>query len=314
MKIFSYPDVDLRFDDRPLATLGNFDGVHLGHQAAMALLRERASLSGSPSMVITFEPHPVSVLRPESAPKRLMTAEQKAEAIAAEGVDRLIIVRFSQEFSKMAPREFVADFLVGSLGVSELVLGGNFRFGTARSGDLATLRGFGAEFGFSVHEVSPSIVSGEMISSSRIRASILSGELDGAAAMLGRPYFVQGIVVAGDGRGRTIGFPTANLEVNGDVLVEDGVYVTSTEFEGQKHQSMTHLGHRPTFGVTERAIETHLLNFDANLYGKKLTLSFFDRIRGTVAFDSADALRNQLMRDQSQVRSYFAQTGRNLVP
>lgn len=312
MDTFVYPDQDLRFGDRPVATLGNFDGVHLGHQGAIEQVLARANELGVPSVVVTFEPHPVSVLRPEMAPRRILSADQKTRVVASYGINRLVTIRFTDSFSQTEPPDFVSEFLVSRLGVSELVLGANFRFGRSRSGDLESLSALGAKFGFRVHTLSPSLYEGSMISSSRIRQVLASGELEKATAMMGRAYFVEGTVIRGDGRGRPLGFPTANLDLLGDLLVDDGVYVTSTEVDGHKYKSMTHLGTRPTFGVNERAVETHLLGYDGDLYGSTLKLSFYSRIRGTIAFDSPDQLVEQLERDRAQVLGYFAEPGRNL--
>jgi riboflavin kinase/FMN adenylyltransferase len=226
MRVSYYPDVDLRGSARPAVTLGNFDGVHLGHQRALALLKERARALRAPAIAVTFEPHPVSVLRPDNAPKRILTPRLKQEVIAAQSIDHLVVIHFTREFSRVTAEEFVSRVLVEKLHVAELVLGANFRFGHGREGDLQSLRSLGERLGFVVHQVEASEHGGEIISSSRIRRSLEEGAVDEAAAMLGRPHFFEGDVVRGDGRGKLMGFPTANLKVDGDVLVADGVYVT----------------------------------------------------------------------------------------
>lgn len=305
MKVCHYPEIDLPEGVQPPVTLGNFDGVHLGHQRAMALLRDRASVLGAPSVVLTFEPHPVSVLRPEEAPKRILGPAQKEEVIASLGLDYLVVIAFTLAFSRVEPETFVSDILVDRLRVSELVLGSNFRFGRGRAGDLDALRRMGEAHGFIVHEVEASIHEGEMISSSRIRRSLAEGRIEEAAAMLGRPYFVDGEVVRGDGRGRLMGFPTANVRTRGDLLVGDGVYVTEAEISGRRYRGMTHVGLRPTFGLTARTVETHLFDFDEEIYDCPLRLFFHRRVRGTVAFESAEALREQLERDREEARGFF---------
>lgn len=313
MRVCHYPDVDLPDHARPAVTLGNFDGVHLGHRKAMALLKERARALDAPAVAVTFEPHPVSVLRPEQAPKRIFTPELKQELLAGLGLDLLVVIHFTEEFSRMEPDAFVENVLVGKLHAAELVLGGNFRFGRGRAGDLDALRALGERHGFVVHRVDASSHGGAMISSSRIRQSLSEGAVDEAGVMLGAPFFMQGTVIQGDGRGRLMGFPTANVNVDGDVLVGDGVYVSDAVVDGERHHGMTHVGRRPTFGLEERMVETHLFDFDRQIYGSKARLYFHQRIRGTVAFDSADALKARLQQDEAEARAFFRGRGRNLV-
>jgi len=304
MRVSYYPDVDLRGSARPAATLGNFDGVHLGHQRAFALLQERARVLQAPSVAVTFEPHPVSVLRPEHAPKRILTPKLKEELIAAHSIDHLVVIHFTREFSRITAEEFVSRVLVEKLQVAELVLGANFRFGHGREGDLESLRNLGARFGFVVDQVEAEAHEGEIISSSRIRRSLEEGAVDEAAAMLGRPYFFEGDVIRGDGRGKLMGFPTANLKVDGDVLVADGVYVTEATIGGETVPGMTHVGRRPTFGLEERSVETHLFDFDRDLYDARIRLHFHHRIRGTVKFSSAEALQEQLRLDREEAQGF----------
>ncbi len=305
MRVSYYPDVDLRGSPRPAVTLGNFDGVHLGHQKAFALLRERARELQAPAIALTFEPHPVSVLKPERAPKRILTPKQKQEVIAAHSVDHLVVIHFTKEFSQLTAEEFVNRVLVSKLLVAELVLGANFRFGRGREGDLGSLRKLGDKLGFVVHEVEAAQHRGEIISSSRIRKSLEEGAVDEAKAMLGRPAFLDGDVVRGDGRGKRMGFPTANLRVDGDVLIADGVYVTEGTLGGATFSGMAHVGRRPTFGLEERTVETHLFDFDRDIYESRIRLHFHHRIRGTVKFSSAEALQEQLRRDRDEARRFF---------
>jgi len=313
MRVSYYPEVDLPAGEGPTVTLGNFDGVHLGHQKAIDLVKRRAKARHAPSVAVTFEPHPVSVLRPEHAPKRILTPDQKREVLAGQGLDLLVVIHFTLELSRVEPESFVEDVLVNKLRAAELVLGENFRFGRGRAGDLDALRKLGEKYGFVVHEIDAAIYEGKMISSSRIRESLKAGRVDDAALMLGRPYFVEGEIVQGDGRGRLMGFPTANVQVRGDVLVDDGVYASEAEIAGERYPGMTHVGHRPTFGLDERTVETHLFDFDREIYGAEARLYFHRRIRATVAFDSAEALQAQLERDRGRARSYFRDPGRNLV-
>lgn len=313
MRISYYPDVDLRDAVRPVVTMGNFDGVHLGHQRAITLLLSRARELEVPAVALTFEPHPVSVLRPQNAPKRILTPKLKQEVLGSLGLDELVIIHFTEEFSRITADEFVASVLAAKLHVSELVLGGNFRFGHGREGDVDSLRKRGESYGFVVHEVPASEYEGEIISSSRIRKCLDEGAVDVAARMLGRPYFFEGEVVRGDGRGRLMGFPTANIKVKGDVLVGDGVYVTDAVLGSERFHGMTHVGRRPTFGLEERMVETHLFDFDRSVYGSPIRLYFHKRVRGTVRFSSAEALERQLRKDREEAQSFFRGPGRNLV-
>ncbi len=310
MQVSTYPKAEIAAGARPVVTLGNFDGVHLGHQRLIHAVVDLAGVTGGPSIAVTFEPHPVSVLRPEAAPKRIITPEQKQELIAALGVDLLVVIPFTPELSRKEPAEFVHQVLVEKLRAAEVILGGNFRFGRQRAGDLATLRELGEKEGFRVREIAPTFHEGRLISSSAIRAALVEAKVQEAAAMLGRPYFVDGRVVPGDGRGAQIGFPTANLELTDDLLLSDGVYVTSARL-GETggaysvHSGMSHIGRRPTFGIETRAVETHLFDFSGEIYGRDLRLFFHQRLRGTVAFESGEALRRQLARDQEQARAFF---------
>ena len=313
MNISSYPEVDLASQARPVVTLGNFDGMHLGHQRIMALLVERGEKLSVPTVAVTFEPHPISVLRPEMSPKRILTVEQKRELLEETGIDLLLVIEFTVEFSHQEPEAFVREVLYEKLHASELVLGTNFRFGRGRAGDLDTLRSFGGKFEFEVRQVEPALDDDEIISSSRIRSALADGALSDAAAMLGRPYFVDGKVVKGDGRGKGLGFPTANLAVVGDLLMADGVYATSARLGGRVHQSMSHVGHRPTFGIERRTVETHLFDFSEEVYGSPIRLFFHERLRGTIAFDGPDALKQQLAQDQEDAGAFFRGPGRDLV-
>lgn len=313
MNVSFFPEVDLASSERPAVTLGNFDGVHVGHQSIMKLLVERGEKLSVPTVAVTFEPHPISVLRPDMAPKRILTPEQKRELLGKTGIDLLLIVEFTLEFSHQEPEAFVREVIYEKLHASELVLGMNFRFGRGRAGNLDTLRSFGGAFDFVVRRVEPALEDDEIISSSRIRHKLADGAVTAAAAMLGRPYFVDGKVVKGDGRGKGLGFPTANLALEGDLLVADGVYATSARLGGNLHQGMSHVGRRPTFGIERRSVETHLFDFSEEVYGAPLRLFFHERLRETIAFDGPEALKQQLVQDQEDAGAFFRGPGRGLV-
>jgi riboflavin kinase/FMN adenylyltransferase len=309
MQVSTFPRVEIPAGARPVVTLGNFDGVHLGHQRLIRGAVELAAAAGVPSVVVTFEPHPMSVLRPGAAPKRILTLEQKAELIASLGVDFLVVIPFTLELSRKEPAEFVHQVLVEKLAAGEIILGTNFRFGRGRAGDLATLRELGRKEGFQVREIPSALHQGKLISSSVIRAALAESRLEEVTAMLGRPYFVDGRVVKGDGRGARIGFPTANLEWSGDLLLSDGVYVSSARLGESHYPGMSHIGRRPTFSVETRALETHLFDFSAEIYGRQLRLFFHRRLRETIAFRSPEALARQLALDQEQARAFFGAAG-----
>ena len=307
MKVAHYPNLDLPTGSRPVVTLGNFDGLHLGHQRAIELVNERAQALGSPGIAITFEPHPVSVVRPHMAPGRIFNPKQKQELISSLGLNWLLVVGFTQLFSRMEPAVFVKEVLVDALGVSELVLGENFRFGYDRAGNLEFLRSQGEVYGFVVHQIEPSLFQGEMVSSSRIRRTLQAGKVKDAASMMDREYFVDGKVVRGDGRGEQIGFPTANLQIDGDNLIDDGVYVSEARVANHLFPAMTHVGHRPIFAFYERAIETHIFDFSDEVYGSRIRIYFHQRIRDTISFDSREELHYQLEKDRATARAYFGE-------
>ena len=209
-----------------------------------------------------------------------------------------MIIEFTLEFSRQEPEAFVREVLYEKLHPSELVLGVNFRFGRGRAGELQTLRSFGSKFDFEVRRVEPVLDGDEIISSSRIRRALADGTVTAAAAMLGRSYFLDGKVVKGDGRGKGLGFATANLALEGDLLVADGVYATSARLGGRVHQGMSHVGRRPTFGIERRSVETHLFDFAEEVYGAPIRLFFHERLRETIAFDGPEALKRQLAQDK----------------
>ena len=287
----------------PAATVGNFDGVHRGHQAligtAVAAARDRAGTA----VVLTFEPHPSRVLSPHRAPSALMTLEQKAEVLAGLGVDLLAVLPFSLELAGRTPGEFARLVLAEALGARLIVVGTNFRFGRGRAGDLAQLRELGRSLGFEVEGLAPLLHEGAPISSSRVREALARGAVEAVPALLGRRYFVDGTVVRGAGRGRTIGVPTANLEVVNETLPGGGVYAcwARTE-EGPLRPAVANVGRRPTFGGGQVTVEAHLLDEDADLYGRHLRLEFEARLREERTFPGPDALRAQIQQDIAAAR------------
>ncbi len=297
--------------DLPAVTVGNFDGVHRGHQALVGAALAEAGRLGGTSVVLTFDPHPSRVLSPDRAPRALMTVDQKAEILGALGVERLAVLPFTRELSHETPEEFARLVLQEALGARAVVVGAGFRFGHRRAGDVATLAALGRRMGFAVVPVDPVLHEGAPISSTRIREAIARGDVEAAAELLGRPFFVDGTVVRGAGRGRTLGIPTANLEPVNETLPGGGVYACRCRERGAgaggPWNAVVNVGRRPTFGGGETTVEAHLLDFDGDLYGRTLRLSFVAALREERRFAGPDALVAQIREDIAQARAVLAQ-------
>lgn len=287
-----------------VVTVGTFDGVHRGHWQVLEQVRLRARALGGPGVLVTFDPHPLRIVRPESAPPLLTTPVEKTEILAESGLEYAVFVRFTRELSQLAPDQFVRDVLVSRLHVAELVIGYDHGFGRGRSGDVDTLRRLGAEVGFAVHVVEPVHAGGEPISSSRIRAAVQAGDMRAAAAGLGRPYSLRGVVVRGDGRGRHLGFPTANIQVpEGDKLLPlAGVYAVRGVLRSGPVDGVLHLGPRPTFPGSPPTIELHLFDFDQDLYGEMVRVDFIERLRDIHPFSSVQELIVAIEADVAEAR------------
>jgi len=286
-----------------VVTVGNFDGVHRGHQALVGEAVAAARAAGSPAVVLTFEPHPARVLAPGQAPTSLMTLEQKAEVLAGLGVDRLAVLPFTREVAETDAEGFARRVLAQALASVRVVVGSDFRFGRGREGDVAALVALGPSLGFAVRAVEPVWHDGAPISSSRVREELARGAVGPAGALLGRPFFVDGRVVRGDGRGRTIGFPTANLEVVNETLPSHGVYASRVRTpDGTLRPAVVNLGRRPTFGGETLVLEAHLLDFEADLYGAGLRVAFVERLRDERKFPAREALVEQVRTDVAGTR------------
>jgi riboflavin kinase/FMN adenylyltransferase len=285
-------------------TVGTFDGVHRGHWEVLQEIRRRAEVTDRRSVLVTFDPHPLRIVKPEHAPPLLTTPVEKKEILAESGLDYAVFLSFTEALSRYSPRRFVEEILVDRLGVQELVIGYDHGFGRNRAGDADTLRAIGSELGFDV-DVVPPVGSGEdPVSSSRIRKAVSEGRMSEARACLGRPYSVRGIVVRGDGRGRGLGFPTANLKVsNADKLIPPpGIYAVRGVLRSGTHAGALHLGPRPTFRGSPPTIELHLLDYDGNLYGEEVRVDFVDRLREVRPFDSVAGLVEQMREDVEAAR------------
>ena len=289
-----------------MLALGNFDGVHRGHRKILERLRRVAGERGAASVVMTFDPHPPRVVRPDKAPPLIMTKAQKLEALEEAGVQGAAIVRFTRELSQWDPETFVRTVLVDWLRVSEVWVGANFLFGHDRSGNFSLLRSLGARYGFKAEKIDPVRYKDFVVSSTRVRRLVSEARVDEASALLGHPYFIDGMVVHGDQRGRTIGFPTANLCTDNELVPPYGVYATTAIIDGIVRPSITNIGTRPTVDTSGKmTIETHIFDFDRDLYGMKVRLAFVQRLRDERAFDSLDGLKSQIAADCTRARVLF---------
>ncbi len=290
-----------------VATIGNFDGVHLGHQAVLGQLAERGAELGLPAVVITFEPQPAEFFTPEQAPARLTRFREKLEAFRRYAVERVLVLRFDQALASLAAEDFILRVLVEGLDIRYLVVGDDFRFGKGRSGNFELLQARGEEHGFQVVNMHTFEIAHERVSSTRVRDALAVGDIALAESLLGRPYRITGRVARGEQRGRTIGFPTANIHLHRAKSSLQGVYAVEVfGLEREPLEGVANLGRRPTVGGTRLQLEVHLFNFAQNIYGRNLHVNFLYRIRDERKFDSFDALRQQIDEDVTQAKGFFA--------
>lgn len=297
---------DIERDDRSVLTVGTFDGVHRGHQAIIDHLRARAQEHDGLSTLISFDPHPRSVVHGEEVPL-LTTVEERAALLEALGLDRLVVIPFSMDFARLEPVDYVEEVLVARIGIQEITVGYDHRFGRDREGDVDLLRECGDRLGFAVDVISPQTVDRDVVSSRKIRDTLLStGDVQKAAEQLGRPYQLTGLVSRGEGRGREIGFPTANLalEDSRKLVPKRGVYATRVTLpNGKTRGGMMNIGRRPTFDEMEVTVEVHLFDFEGDLYGETLSVQFLQRLRDEQKFDSPEDLAMQLSEDERHSRT-----------
>ncbi len=292
--------------DSSIITLGNFDGLHLGHQELIRKIILRAEEAGGLSMVVTFRPHPLKILAPEKCPPLISIYEEKIQLLEKLGIDVLVKIPFTLDFSAMEPRDFVKNILVDLLGAKEIFVGYNYRFGKGRKGNIRMLRDLGIELGFIVREIEQVSLNGEVISSTRIRQLLINGEVEYAAKLLGRPYTLCGIVVKGDGRGRGLGFPTANIASRHAIIPSNGVYAVRLFVRDNYYNGIVNIGMRPTFDAKSLAIEVHIFDFDEDIYGEELTVYFAGKIREERKFSSVEALIGQITKDISAAKTILA--------
>lgn len=292
----------------PVVALGNFDGLHLGHEAIVGRTLQRAQEQGGDPIVFTFHPHPISVLAPARAPALITSLARRLHHLRESGVAGVVVQRFTRAFAAREPRAFVEQFLLAGLGAAQVVVGFDVTFGRNRAGTPDVLRELGRELGFGVDVVGPLTLDERKVSSSQVRKAILAGEVRAASELLGRPHEVLGLVRVGDRRGATIGFPTANILPRGGMLPPDGVYAVRVVVRGDDtvYGGVANLGTNPTFGGVGRRLETHLFDFDGDLYGRLLEVGLVERLRGEVKFDSVDALVAQIRADADAARRVVA--------
>lgn len=292
-----------------VVTVGNFDGVHLGHQKMLRDVAERARALDAPAVVVTFDPHPLKVLHPEAAPQMIQTLRQREESIEACGIDAIVIVPFTRDFSLTPAEEFVRDLLVKRLAVREVHVGEHFGFGKGKEGNFEVLSRIGGECGVEVVAIGDVADGGSAISSTRIRQALHAGDVKSARVLLGRPYLMDGLIAKGDRMGRKIGYPTINLKSENELFPKDGVYVGTVlirSFE-RTFVCVTNIGRRPTvYEDYTTTIESYILDFSSDVYGEPIRLSFFDRLRDEQTFNSMLELTAQIRLDVEATRSYFA--------
>ncbi len=304
MKVFFSLDADLQAIGPKAVAIGNFDGLHLGHQEILRALVEQAQAANLSSLVFTFSPHPEKILGQESI-RMIQTLEQRLEGLEKLGVKTALVMPFNDHFFRLTAHEFIEEILWSRLQAKLVVVGEDFRFGRGREGNADLLSEAGKKLGFKVLKVPPVIRDGKVISSSLIRDLLERGKVDLAARYLGRVYEIDGTVVKGDARGQSLGIPTANLTSQNEIL-PSGVFITETKVKGNSFPSVTNIGQRPTFGPSPPIIESHLLGFQGNLYGEKIRTGFYQKIRDEKKFSGEAELRLQISQDIEKAREFWA--------
>jgi riboflavin kinase/FMN adenylyltransferase len=288
-----------------VAALGAFDGIHLAHAKILDTAVERARALGVPAVACTFDPHPTAVLRPSVAPAPIATLEENLARIAECGLDATLVIPFTREFSRMDAEAFVDEALVRTLGVQEVVVGFNHTFGSGARGTAVLLRDLGTRRGFVTHVLPPLQVNGLTVSSSAIREALRDGDVELARALLGRPYSLTGTVQRGAGRGRTLGFPTANLKPDRPLVLAAGVYAAHTRWDGKAAEAVVNVGYRPTFDEAQYWVEAFLFDYSGDLYDQSLTVEFLCRIRAEMKFPGVEALKAQVRADMDEARRWL---------
>lgn len=298
MKVIFDPEEPI--ENSTSATIGNFDGVHVGHKKIIAAVKEEAKQKGLSSCVITFHPHPQKVLQNIDIPL-LVPIRERLKLLEKEGVDVVACYTFTKDIAKIPAKDFVTDILIGKLNLKHLIVGPGFSFGRKREGNLDLLDKMGKEYDFDTEVVETALIDGEIVSSTAIRNLVREGNMVKVGKFLGYNFYIEGQVKEGEGRGRQIGFPTANLDTDWDILPKVGVYATLAHVDGIVLNSITNVGYRPTFGNNELVIETHIFNFNEDIYKKRIEVEFVDRVRDEQKFNGPQALVEQIKKDVDRV-------------
>ncbi len=295
-----------RFSRPTILTLGNFDGVHIGHQRILNRLVERAKYLNLPSVVYTFDPHPLNVVAPNRRPPLITTTDEKAYLLSKFGVDCLVLAEFTKEFSSQHPEEFVKDVLVGSLKAAEVLVGHDYTFGRGKTGTVEYLKEAGRKFGFKAEVIPAYKKWDKVVSSSQARSLLRDGNVKKVASLLGRYYSISGKVVDGDKRGKELGFPTANIETISDHILKNGVYIVNVILKERKYHGVVNIGLVPTFGGGMKRLEVYILDFAKQIYDKNIRLEFIQRLRGERLFDTPEVLISQIHKDVGKTRKFFS--------
>ncbi|MDJ0874278.1 MAG: bifunctional riboflavin kinase/FAD synthetase [Desulfobacterales bacterium] len=294
---------------KAVVTIGNFDGVHIGHQSLFHQVVQKAEAIGGTSIAITFEPHPLRVLTKDQQPPLITLYEQKKELIATTDLDALICLPFTPEFATISARAFIEDLLIGRIGMQAIIVGQDYSFGRHREGDIELLQTLGAELNYDVivaDWITAAHGSKGRISSTRIRKLVMDGRLSEARQLLGRHYQIRGTVIEGRNRGgKLLGFPTANIQLHDELCPKTGIYAVTIDLEGQMLQGVANIGYSPTFDDHVFTVEVHILDFEADIYGRKIKVNFLKRIRDEKKFNSLDALSSQIRKDIEVARDLF---------
>lgn len=304
MKIF-YSVEDLEKFEKPVLTIGNYDGIHIGHKKIIKKVIELALKIKGTSMLMTFEPHPLSILKPEKLIGRITPFHIKKKIIEENGIDVLIVMEFNNELRQMSPEDFFNKILIEKIGIKGLIVGYDFKFGKGGLGNINTLKKLCDLKSIYFESVDAITLDNDKVGSNRIRKMLIEGEVYRASKLLGNLYFIEGRVVKGEGRGNKLGFPTINIETTYEIIPKEGVYITEVEFDSKKYPSVTNIGFNPTFDGKHLTIETHIIDFTGDLYGKDIILYFHKRLRTEIKFTSVYDLKNQIQTDINGARIYF---------
>jgi riboflavin kinase/FMN adenylyltransferase len=307
MKIFESLDICEKFIN-PVLTIGNYDGIHIGHQEIIRRVVQKARETSGTAMLMTFNPHPLSVLKPNIYTRLITPLHLKTKLIEANGIEVMLIVPFDARFQSMTPEMFVQDILVKRLAVKEILVGYDFKFGKDGAGNVTMLKKMADTYDFRFETIEAITLGGERVGSNAIRKLIMDGDVEKAAKFLGRPHMIGGIVVKGENRGKWMGFPTINLDTFFELVPKNGVYMTEVELGGRRKPSVTNIGYNPTFGGKKFLMETHILDFSGNLYGNEVVIYFHKRIREEMKFSGIDELKERIAKDVALAREHFQHT------